>query len=281
MPTQDQIINAIHQAAARNGANPDLMVATARVESGLRPNAVGDGGTSFGLFQNHINGAGGPTLASARQYLNWRTSIENAGRRFAGAQTPADAYSVQRPADRAGYIAKLQAAMRGGTARLNAPITGGGGGGGFGSPPAPAEPDPIIAGMLSNLNPVVAGLLSQGDAPAPAPPGPTSRFGAPPPGVGGGGAPVKVGNFAGKDYRWLQRMGQQKFGLRNDPGNGQLNGGRHTAGSEHYENRAIDWGTALNTEAQLSAWERWARAQGMDVLNEGDHRHTSFPGGGI
>lgn len=85
----------------------------------------------------------------------------------------------------------------------------------------------------------------------------------------------------GRDYRWLQQQGQRLFGLRNDPGNSQTNGGRHSNGSEHYDNRAIDFGTARNTPQQLARWMAWARRQGLDVLNEGDHIHVSLPGSGI
>lgn len=99
-------------------------------------------------------------------------------------------------------------------------------------------------------------------------------------------APINAGKMAGPGkgepgWRYLQRIGQQKFGLRNDAGNSQTNGGGHTKGSEHYSDRAIDWGTAKNTPSQLAAWQKWAKAQGYDVLNEGDHIHTSLPGRGI
>jgi hypothetical protein len=119
---QQQIIALIREVAAKKGADPDLMVAVARVESGLRPDAVGDGGTSFGLFQDHIGGAGGKTKAEASQYTDPLKSIEHAAERFKGAKTAEDAYNVQRPADRAGYIAKVNAALKTGSADLNAPV---------------------------------------------------------------------------------------------------------------------------------------------------------------
>lgn len=48
---------AIKQAAAANGLDWRPLAAIAHHESGLDPNAVGDQGTSFGLFQLHQGGA--------------------------------------------------------------------------------------------------------------------------------------------------------------------------------------------------------------------------------
>src|SRR5215472_10111421 len=49
-------VSAIIQAARDTGVDPALALAIAQKESGLNPNAIGDGGTSFGLFQLHIGG---------------------------------------------------------------------------------------------------------------------------------------------------------------------------------------------------------------------------------
>ncbi|MFN8590341.1 MAG: transglycosylase SLT domain-containing protein [Thermomicrobiales bacterium] len=49
--SEDQIVDIIHEAANNYGQSPDAMVRVARCESGLDPNAVGGGGTYFGLFQ--------------------------------------------------------------------------------------------------------------------------------------------------------------------------------------------------------------------------------------
>jgi hypothetical protein len=86
---------------------------------------------------------------------------------------------------------------------------------------------------------------------------------------------------AGRNYQWIQQMGEKLFGLHNDPGDSQTIGGHHTKGSEHYKGRAVDFGGARNSPQQLKQWEAWARAQGLDVLNEGDHIHVSLPGGGV
>lgn len=108
---RESIIRMIREIAPKYGADPNLMIADAIVESNLRPSAIGDNGTSFGLFQDHIGGAGGKTKAEASQYLDARKSIEHAAQRFAGKRTAEDAYQVQRPADHAGYVAKVQKAL--------------------------------------------------------------------------------------------------------------------------------------------------------------------------
>jgi hypothetical protein len=82
-------------------------------------------------------------------------------------------------------------------------------------------------------------------------------------------------------WKDLQRIGMNRFGLRNDPGTSQTIGGRHTAGSEHYAGRAIDFGTALNSPAQLNAALKWFKKHGYDAIHEGDHIHVSLPGGSI
>lgn len=51
------VIQAIVKQARAAGVDPALMVAVAMEESGLRPGAVGDQGTSFGLYQLHRGGA--------------------------------------------------------------------------------------------------------------------------------------------------------------------------------------------------------------------------------
>jgi cell wall-associated NlpC family hydrolase len=87
------------------------MLTTALIESGGNPRAVGDSGSSFGLFQLHKGGrltAAGLTPEQAYDpYTNARASAREfrtfQDRGLTGAEL---AYSAQRPADRAGYIAK-------------------------------------------------------------------------------------------------------------------------------------------------------------------------------
>ena len=49
-------LGAIISAAGKYGVDPALAIATATLESGLNPHAVGDHGTSLGLFQLHRGG---------------------------------------------------------------------------------------------------------------------------------------------------------------------------------------------------------------------------------
>jgi hypothetical protein len=100
-------------------------------------------------------------------------------------------------------------------------------------------------------------------------------------GEGGGVNVAKLPRKKGEaDWQYIQRLGRQLFGLSNDPGNAQTTGGRHTGGSEHYSGRAVDFGDARNSRTKLNAWKAWARRQGFDVLDEGDHIHVSMPGSG-
>jgi hypothetical protein len=139
--------------------------------------------------------------------------------------------------------------------------------------------DPIIAAIFARRgrSSLLAQDLATTKTAAPAPlKMPTLKGGAG--GSIGAGAPTgKVAN----SWKELQRIGMTKFGLRNDAGSSQTTGGRHTAGSEHYSGRAIDFGTAKNSKAQLQSWLKWARSQGYDALDEHDHIHVSLPGSGI
>lgn len=53
-PAPDTVEGLIRHYAALYGAGPEEMLAVARCESGLRPDAIGDNGTSFGIFQIHL-----------------------------------------------------------------------------------------------------------------------------------------------------------------------------------------------------------------------------------
>lgn len=125
----------IISGAKKTGADPYTLLASAIVESGLNPRAVGDGGTSFGLWQMHVGGAGGPNLASAKRYFDPMLSIDNRSRAFKGGKGGSWAASVQRPADQAGYARKVDsviAQLRSGKSpysgafkgQLNAPVAG-------------------------------------------------------------------------------------------------------------------------------------------------------------
>lgn len=51
-----QIYNAVHAQAVQYGVPDSIWEDVAYIESGYNPNAIGDNGTSFGLFQLHIGG---------------------------------------------------------------------------------------------------------------------------------------------------------------------------------------------------------------------------------
>lgn len=108
-PAQIRVARQI--AAAAPGTDLDaLLVATAMAESNLTPTAVGDGGRSHGLFQEYDLGRGAGIPISGRRDVG--ASTLRAFREFQtfrqrGASGPELAYRAQRPADRAGYIAKI------------------------------------------------------------------------------------------------------------------------------------------------------------------------------
>ena len=107
---------AITQAANEYGVPVNLALATAQVESGLNPNAVGDNGTSFGLFQLHRGGELGSMspqqafdpLTNARRALSEFANVKKYNPNVSGGQWAALA---QRPADAVGYAAKVNAAL--------------------------------------------------------------------------------------------------------------------------------------------------------------------------
>lgn len=114
-----------------------LLLATALVESGGRLDAVGDNGQSFGPYQEYSQGRGAGIPPAQRQdpfastQRAWR-EFQSLSSRYSGAEL---AYRAQRPADRAGYLRKINAALPqaqrllggggggGGQVELNAPVT--------------------------------------------------------------------------------------------------------------------------------------------------------------
>lgn len=109
-------VQAIKTAAAKYGLDPQAMIAVARVESGLNPGAIGDGGHAFGLFQ--FNNAGGVITGdpNPQKYLDPSYNAMEAARHIAsikGARNVrgADAVklivnSFERPKDKPGEISK-------------------------------------------------------------------------------------------------------------------------------------------------------------------------------
>lgn len=109
-------VNAINAAAQKYGLDPKAMIAVARVESGLNPAAVGDGGHAFGLFQ--FNNAGGTITGqpNPQRYLDPNFNAMEAARHIAsipGARGAKGQKAInlivnqfERPANKTGEIAK-------------------------------------------------------------------------------------------------------------------------------------------------------------------------------
>lgn len=109
-------VAAIQKAAAKYGLDPQAMIAVARVESGLNPKAIGDGGHAFGLFQ--FNNAGGVITGhpNPEKYLDPGFNAMEAARHIAsikGAKGAKGAAAVklivnqfERPANKGAEISK-------------------------------------------------------------------------------------------------------------------------------------------------------------------------------
>lgn len=111
-----EVVQAIVSRAQRYGIDPTLALATAMHESGLNPQAVGDNGTSFGLYQLHRGGELG-NMTPDQAYIpdtNADTALSTMAR-FA-AQNPnlsggALAAAAQRPANPQAYAAAVDALL--------------------------------------------------------------------------------------------------------------------------------------------------------------------------
>lgn len=282
-----KVLNVLAQAAKEKGLTPQqykAFVATSKVESGLRPDAVGDNGTSYGLFQHHVGGAGGSSHQSARRYLDPLTSARERAQWFKknNITTGAGAASLQRPADPSGYARKVNAVLGGGGPVLNAPVLSG-------NASASTTEQTSTDGAAQSYTGSKLFDEMWGDDPI------MKSFSdlrrkrlnkepaaqAKPTSDADSSQIVNPQGPVAKDYLQLQAEGMKLFGLRNDAGNSQLTGGRHTAGSAHYAGQAVDFGTAKNTKKQLQAWMKYAKSKGYDVLDEGDHIHVSTPGGKV
>ncbi|MCW2925301.1 MAG: hypothetical protein JWM98_2705, partial [Thermoleophilia bacterium] len=102
--------------ARQKGADPVTAVAMMLVESGGNERAVGDGGSSFGLFQLHRGGmltAAGLTAHQAFDpATNARVAVASLARTedARGHSGGSTAAASQRPADPSGYARKVDAA---------------------------------------------------------------------------------------------------------------------------------------------------------------------------
>lgn len=119
-PSFDKLANtrSVVNVAEQVGADPTLAVAMMLVESGGNNKAVGDNGTSFGLFQLHEGGmltSAGLTPSQAYDpSTNARVSLTSLKKThdMYPKLSPGDlAARSQRPADASGYAVKIEANM--------------------------------------------------------------------------------------------------------------------------------------------------------------------------
>lgn len=111
-------VQTVAASARRHGVDPALAVAMMLVESGGNARAVGDGGTSFGLFQLHRGGmltaAGLTTHEAFDPATNADVAMRSLAAYAAGRPNAAPgqlAAASQRPADPDGYAARVEAQL--------------------------------------------------------------------------------------------------------------------------------------------------------------------------
>lgn len=142
--TEAQVIAAITSAANKYGVPPEVLIAAAKVESGLNPNTPGGG-----LFQDIVGGEAGNAIfkGNPQNVYNLALSAENAAQTFAAAaqQNPGADWGTisakaQRPLDPIKYAAAVNSQLGGSTnATLGSAVTT--------TPTLPATKDaPVIAG---------------------------------------------------------------------------------------------------------------------------------------
>jgi hypothetical protein len=97
----------------------------------------------------------------------------------------------------------------------------------------------------------------------------------------GKGVPKRKKGETGQQY--LDRVLIGKFGLRHDAGNSQTTGGKHATNSDHYVNKATDFGDAKNDPTVLSEAVAWvsANAEALGAKppiwqSEGHYDHAHF-----
>lgn len=109
-------VRTVVEVAREHGVDPKLAVAMMLVESGGDNRAVGDNGTSFGLFQLHHGGMLTEAGLTPEQAYDPRTnaevSIGNLAKIDQNYSNPGRAAAAsQRPADPAGYAVKVNNSM--------------------------------------------------------------------------------------------------------------------------------------------------------------------------
>ena len=114
--TTAQIMQIITQVANSKGVDPNLAIADAEVESNLNPYAVGDYGTSFGLYQLHEGGELGNL--TPQQAFNPTTNASVALSNFANVQAQNPnmdpgwiAAEAQNPSNKPAYAQAVDAKL--------------------------------------------------------------------------------------------------------------------------------------------------------------------------
>lgn len=205
----------IVQRAVRDGVDPQVALRVAMGEGGVRFGAVGDNGSSFGPFQEHIGGSlGHMTPQQAAAFANSPAGINLAvdgiakyARGLHGAQGIAAAVrGFERPANPAAEIARDTGMSLSGAAGMSMVR------GGFGSslPGQPADPQRALASMLlsaaqngGQIDPgALLGLAMQRQQQQAA----QTTFGTPgeavTSGTGAGGIVGTASRYLGVPYKW-------------------------------------------------------------------------------
>lgn len=297
-----RLLRAIRTRVPRN-LQP-LLLATALVESGGRLDAVGDHGQSFGPYQEYTGGRGAgippqqrmdPVASTLRALKEFR-SLSG---KYHGAEL---AYRAQRPADREGYIRKINAAFP-----VAMRFLGAGGApdsvGSSAADPAGGAPSPSPAGspqidgaalmrILNASSPGVQqgqqvgadfgnelydlvrkGMASRAPAAPPAPEGPPAPQAAP------GALPtaytgpldriparnVPFGADPQGDYDWAERLAKQ-FGLKLTSGYRNPAQQRATGSRAGLRSRHLVHGGAADIAGSPEAMRRlaeWAIRSGL------------------
>jgi hypothetical protein len=277
MSNPRQLQSMITWAASQYGYDPGVLIEVARLESGFRPGAVNDwdinaknGTPSKGLMQfieptfkayarqardanprawQGVNmdwlDPKAQALAAAWAMKNgkgsaWATYQKALKKRGAGGVSGGPGLGLTAPLE-GGVSDETEARLarlREVRARLAAP-----------EPVEAAAPkeDPLKSRLSSVRS--ARSAYEKAIAPKEEPAG--QSFG------GGAGDDFQLQNGGKQTYKDLLALGQ-RFGLRID-GSNQTTGGSHADGSLHYAGRAVDFGDAKNSRAQLRALAAWAR----------------------
>jgi hypothetical protein len=276
-------------AAAKHGIDADTFVAQMRAESGLQPGKTSGAGAQgiaqimpatakgWGVDPNDPHAALDAAAGAMGKYLksykgDWRKALAAYN---AGVGAVAKYGGVPPYKETQAYVQKILNGRNPQAARPTSRTA---------APSAPSA-DPMSDPKTAALEFIMKGSAWEGVAASRYKPTTTIAPVAPagPLVTTGKGVPKRRKGETGQQY--LDRVLMAKFGLRHDAGNSQTTGGRHMSGSDHYVDKATDFGDAKNSKAQLQAAEDWAEANaaalgakpviygGDEDANHADHAH--------